>query len=59
LLWWVSTTGTTWVTQICHSLRTRGDMAFDEITEVVPWDICALDCGQDLDAEQVGRPGIL
>jgi hypothetical protein len=26
--------GTTWVTQIAHSLRTRGSMDFDEITEV-------------------------
>ena len=42
--------GTTWMTQICHQLRTGGDEAFGEITEVVPWDVLALDCGQDLDA---------
>ena len=48
--------GTTWVTQIVHQLRTGGDMSFDEITEVVPWDILALDCGQDLAADQVAAP---
>lgn len=43
------------MTQICHSLRTRGDMSFEEITEVVPWDICALDCDQHLSDEQVSK----
>jgi len=47
--------GTTWVTQICHMLR-GGDMNFGEITEVVPWDVMASQCGQDLDAEQVNEP---
>ena len=37
--------GTTWVTQILHALRTAGSMDFGEITEVVPWDILAHDCG--------------
>jgi len=53
--------GTTWMTQICHILRTRGKAdlnTFGEITEVVPWDILAGDCGQDLDAEQVASPRI-
>lgn len=50
--------GTTWVTQICHQLRTGGHMDFGEITEVVPWDILAHDCGQDLDADQVGDPRV-
>ena len=27
-------TGTTWVTMMLHSLRSRGNMNFDEITEV-------------------------
>ena len=45
--------GTTWVTQILHALRTAGSMDFGEITEVVPWDILAHDCGQELDAAQV------
>eukprot|EP00798_Chlamydomonas_sp_ICE-L_P010227 gene10227-8145_t len=47
---------TTWVTQIAHSLRSRGHMDFGEITEVVPWDICAKDCGQNVDDEQVAHP---
>merc|ERR1719491_2461871 len=46
--------GTTWVTQIVHQLRTGGHMDFGEISEVCPWDILALDCMQDLDADQVG-----
>eukprot|EP00440_Ansanella_granifera_P076611 gb/GFBE01083130.1/.p1 GENE.gb/GFBE01083130.1/~~gb/GFBE01083130.1/.p1 ORF type:complete len:334 (+),score=56.40 gb/GFBE01083130.1/:1-1002(+) len=40
--------GTTWVTQICHQLRTGGDMDFDEMFEVCPWDVHALDAGYDL-----------
>lgn len=51
--------GTTWVTAIAHALRSRCDpshQTFSEITEVVPWDILALDCGQDLDADQVCSP---
>mmetsp|Transcript_50069 Transcript_50069/g.112754 ORF Transcript_50069/g.112754 Transcript_50069/m.112754 type:complete len:359 (-) Transcript_50069:123-1199(-) len=48
--------GTTWVTQICHQLRTGGDDAFEEISVVVPWDIMAHDCGQDLEAEQMSNP---
>ena len=48
--------GTTWVTMIAHALRTRGNVDFEEITEVVPWDICAGDCDQDLNDEQVANP---
>mmetsp|Transcript_7545 Transcript_7545/g.11364 ORF Transcript_7545/g.11364 Transcript_7545/m.11364 type:complete len:317 (-) Transcript_7545:9-959(-) len=51
-------TGTTWTMQICHALRTKGNSDFDEITAVVPWDVAALDCGQDLDADQVANPRI-
>jgi aryl sulfotransferase len=29
--------GTTWAQQICHGLRSRGDMDFEEITFAVPW----------------------
>ena len=29
--------GTTWTQQICHGLRSRGDMDFAEVTWVVPW----------------------
>eukprot|EP00746_Dinoflagellata_sp_MGD_P114128 gnl/MRDRNA2_/MRDRNA2_50715_c0_seq1.p1 gnl/MRDRNA2_/MRDRNA2_50715_c0~~gnl/MRDRNA2_/MRDRNA2_50715_c0_seq1.p1 ORF type:complete len:345 (-),score=70.09 gnl/MRDRNA2_/MRDRNA2_50715_c0_seq1:29-988(-) len=50
--------GTTWMTQICHQLRTRGDMDFDEITVVCPWDIQAVLCGQDLDADHVANPRV-
>eukprot|EP00940_MAST-03C_sp_MAST-3C-sp2_P002367 g2367.t1 len=46
--------GTTWTTQIVHMLRSGGDMNFEEICEVVPWDILALDCGQDLYGTQNG-----
>lgn len=50
--------GTTWVTQICHALRTNASMEFGEITEVCPWDILALDCKQDLDADHVASPRV-
>jgi len=50
--------GTTWVTQICHQLRTGGHMDFGEITEVCPWDVLALDCGQDLDADHIASPRV-
>jgi len=50
--------GTTWVTQICHLLRSADSVDFDEITVVCPWDIMALDSGQDLEAEQVGNPRV-
>lgn len=38
--------GTTWMTQLVHALRSDGDLHFDEITQVAPWDILAYDCGQ-------------
>lgn len=50
--------GTTWVTQICHGLRSRGSMDFGEITEVCPWDAIAYDCGQNLNDEQVANPRV-
>ncbi|EWM30410.1 sulfotransferase family protein [Nannochloropsis gaditana] len=46
--------GTTWMQQICHQLRTCGDMNFSEISEVVPWVELAHDLGQDLNADQGG-----
>ena len=49
--------GTTWMTQICHMLR-GGNMDFNEITEVCPWDVMALTCGQDLDADHVAEPRV-
>ena len=48
--------GTTWLQQIVHSLRTGGDMDFEDIYEVVPWIDVALDLGIDLDADQRANP---
>jgi len=48
--------GTTWLQQIVHGLRTRGDMDFDDISRVIPWIETALDLGLDLDADQRGEP---
>ena len=48
--------GTTWLQQIVHGLRTRGDMDFDDISRVVPWLELAYDQGIDLNAPQRGEP---
>lgn len=48
--------GTTWTQQIVHTLRTRGDMDFDDISRVVPWIETAHVLGIDLDAEQRANP---
>jgi len=48
--------GTTWLQQIFHGLRTRGDMDFDDISRVVPWIETAVDLGLDLDAPQRAEP---
>ncbi len=48
--------GTTWMQQICHGLRTGGDMSFDEITHVVPWIEMAHTLSLDLNAEQMAEP---
>ena len=48
--------GTTWLQQIVHGLRSGGSMAFDEITQVVPWLELAHDMGVDPDAPQVAEP---
>lgn len=51
--------GTTWVCQIIHSLRTRGDMNFEEINLVIPCIEAAHDYGYtDLDAPQVAHPRV-
>src|SRR5512144_2348677 len=42
--------GTTWIQQVFHGLRTRGDMDFDDISRVVPWIETAHELGLDLDA---------
>ena len=48
--------GTTWTQQIFHTLRTRGDMAFDDISRVVPWIETSLALGIDINAEQKAEP---
>jgi hypothetical protein len=48
--------GTTWLQQIFHTLRTRGDMDFDDISRVVPWIETAVTLGLDLEAPQRGEP---
>ena len=49
-----SKSGTTWMQQVVHQLRTGGDADFDEITAVVPWVDMAVDMGFDPDADQTG-----
>ena len=48
--------GTTWVQQIVHSLRKRGDLDFDEISCVVPCLEFSETLGIPLDVDQVARP---
>lgn len=48
--------GTTWLQQIVHSLRTGGDLDFDDISRVVPWIETALDLGLNLEAPQRTEP---
>jgi hypothetical protein len=48
--------GTTWLQQIFHTLRTRGDTDFDDISRVVPWLETALLLGIDLEAPQKAEP---
>ena len=48
--------GTTWTQQIVHTLRTRGDMDFDDISRVVPWIEVSAGLDIDLDAEQKANP---
>lgn len=50
--------GTTWLQQIAHTLRTRGDMDFDDISRVAPWIETSTDLGLDLDAEQKAQPRV-
>src|SRR5258708_22414986 len=48
--------GTTWLQQMVHSLRTGGDLDFDDISRVVPWIETAADLGLDLGWAQRGEP---
>jgi len=45
-------TGTTWLQQLLHQLRTGGDMEFEDIYQPIPWQIMAYDLGMDINAEQ-------
>lgn len=48
--------GTTWTQQIVHTLRTRGDMDFEDISCVVPWIETSVPLQIDLNAPQKARP---
>ncbi len=48
--------GTTWLQQMCHTLRTRGDMDFDDISAVAPWIEVSTDLGIDLNSIQKAEP---
>ena len=48
--------GTTWLQQMVHTLRTGGDMDFDDISRVVPWIETSPSLGLDLNAEQKANP---
>ena len=48
--------GTTWTQQIFHSLRTKGDMDFDDISRVVPWIETSGSLGLNINAEQKANP---
>src|SRR5262245_28666780 len=48
--------GTTWLQQIFHTLRTRGDMDFEDISEVVPWIETSTLLEIDINAEQRAEP---
>lgn len=47
--------GTTWMQQIVHQLRTGTDESFEDIYEVVPWIENAFDMNIDLAAPQPGQ----
>lgn len=47
-----SKSGTTWLQQIVHELRSGGDMDFDDISRLTPWIEVADALGIDLDADQ-------
>ena len=44
----------TWLQQIVHSLRTQGDMDFDDISQVIPWLEMAHRLGLNIHAPQGG-----
>lgn len=50
--------GTTWLQQVAHGVRSGGSMDFAEISDVVPWIEIASDLGQDIDAEHAWSPRV-
>ena len=50
--------GTTWMQQIVHQIRSGGSMDFDEISVVVPWIESAVDLAIDPAAEQAWEPRV-
>lgn len=51
--------GTTWVSQIVHSLRSKGDMNFEDINNIIPYIEIAADYGYtDLNADQGYYPRV-
>lgn len=46
--------GTTWLQQIVHTLKTRGDMDFEDMLQIMPWVEMAHWLGHDLYAPQRG-----
>ena len=51
-----SKSGTTWMQQVVHQLRSRANTDFDEIMEVVPFLEVAIDAGVDPHADQRWTP---
>jgi len=53
-------TGTTWMQQICHQLRTGGHTDFDEISEerITPWLEVAGSLGIDLTLDHIAAPRV-
>lgn len=51
-------TGTTWMQQICHQLRTGGHTEFEEISDerIVPWFECGPFVGIDVRLPQIAHP---
>ncbi|MBV1878081.1 MAG: sulfotransferase domain-containing protein [Pseudomonadales bacterium] len=48
--------GTTWLQQMVHTLRTGGDMDFDDISRVIPWIETSAALDIDLGDEQRAKP---
>ena len=50
--------GTTWSAQICHGLRSKGDMSFGILGEVFPWFEMGYRFGHDLSTPQAFSPNL-